>query len=82
MSVKNDKNGGAIMTINIEAVNELIKSNFRNNKSYFADEIGINRSYLTDILNGNIKENTPKVCAAIINFCKNRKMDYNMYIFF
>ena len=70
------------MTINIENVNELIFQKFRNNKSFFADEIGVDRSYLSIILNGNGKENSPKVCNAIINFCKKNKLDYKKYIFF
>ena len=34
-----------IMEINITAVNELIKNEFRNNKTWFAEVIGINNSY-------------------------------------
>lgn len=70
------------MTINIEKVNELISQKFRNNKSFFADEIGVDRSYLSVILNGNGNENSPKVCNAIIHFCKKNKLDYKKYIFF
>lgn len=69
------------MNINIQNVNELINKNFRNNKSFFADEIGVNRSYLSDILNGNGKENSPKVCNGIIKYCKKNNMDYKKYIF-
>lgn len=70
------------MIINIEAINELIKTDFRNNKSYFADEIDVNRGYLSEILNGTGNQNSPKVCNAIIKFCKKREIDCNKYIFF
>lgn len=70
------------MVINIEAVNDLIKTNFRNNKSFFADEIGVDRGYLSTILNGNGKEDSPKVCNGIIKYCKKNNIDYKKYIFF
>lgn len=38
------------MRLNIEAINKLIESQYRGNTTWFADEIGVNRSYLTMIL--------------------------------
>lgn len=69
------------MNINIDKVKELIFKNFRNNKSFFADEIGVDRAYLSTILNGNGKEDSPKVCNGIINYCKKNNIDYKQYIF-
>lgn len=69
------------MNVNIDKVNELINQKFRNNKSFFADEIGVNRGYISTILNGNGKENSPKVCNGIINYCKKNNIDYKQYIF-
>lgn len=69
------------MKLNIEKVNQLIAEDFRNNKSFFADEIGVDRAYLSTILNGNGKEDSPKVCNAIVNFCNNNSLDFKKYIF-
>lgn len=68
------------MKINIIAVNELIRSNFRNNKTWFAEVIGINNSYLNQILNGKVNTSSFKACNAIINYCKENNLDYNQYI--
>lgn len=68
------------MKINITAVNELIKNNFRNNKTWFAEVIGVNNSYLSQILNGKVNTSSFKACNAIINYCKENDLDYNQYI--
>lgn len=68
------------MKINIVAVNELIKKDFRNNKTWFAEVIGINKSYLSQILNGKVNTSSFKACNAIIDYCKDNKLDYNQYI--
>ena len=70
------------MLVNIDAINELIKNRFRNNKSYFADEIGVNRAYLSMILNANGKEDSPKVCNGIIKYCKENNLNLKDYIIF
>lgn len=69
------------MFLKINEINELVNKEFRNNKAYFADEIGINRSYLTDVLNGKKKNDSPKICNALIRFCENKNIDYRKYIF-
>ena len=69
------------MEVNIEAIAELIKERFRNNKTWFAEEMGINYSYLHLILNGKRKPTSDKFCNAIIQYCKNNNLDYRKYIF-
>ena len=68
------------MKLNIEKVNQLIAEDYRNNKSFFADKIGVNREYLSAILNGNGNETSPKICNAIIEFCKRNGLNYDNYI--
>lgn len=68
------------MRVNIDAVNNLIISEFRNNRSFFAEKIGVNREYLSAILNGKVASNSPKVCSAIISFCKINGLNYENYI--
>lgn len=69
------------MEINIEGVKQLIKEKFRNNKAWFAEEMGVDYSYLYRILNKKRKANSFKLCNGIIRYCKNNNLDYNKYIF-
>ena len=69
------------MKLNIKAINELIDTRYRSNVSWFADEIGINRSYLTMILNGKHQDNSPKVINHLCLYCKKKNLDYKKYIF-
>ena len=50
------------METNIAALQELIKNDFRGNKSWFAEEIGIDRSYLNEILNKRKSASSNKLC--------------------
>lgn len=69
------------MEAKIEAVVQLIKERFRNNKTWFAEEIGIDYSYLYLILTGKRKPSSSKFCNALIKYCKNNNLDYRKYIF-
>lgn len=69
------------MELNICAIKQLISEKFRNNKSFFADEIGVDSGYLTRALNGNGKEDSPKLCNAIIKYCEINNLNYRDYIF-
>lgn len=69
------------MEINIENVIKLINSDFRGNKLWFSEEIGIDYSYLLGILSGKRKPDSKKLCEKMIEFCKKRKLDYHIYIF-
>lgn len=68
------------MKINTEAVKDLIKEKFRNNKSWFAEVIGVDKSYLSQILNEKVNTSSFKVCNGIIDYCKKSNLDYNQYI--
>ena len=68
------------MKINIMAVNELIRNNFRNNRTWFAEVIGVDRSYLSQVLNGKVNPSGFKICNGIISYCKENKLDYSVYI--
>lgn len=69
------------MSINIEAVKELIRSKFRNNKSWFAEEIGVEKSYLYSILKGKKSNRSQKAITGIISYCKRNGLTYTEYIF-
>ena len=69
------------MKINVEKVKELIEDKFRGNLSFFAETIGIDRSYLHQIFNKQKNENSPKTCNAIIKYCEKNNLKYEDYIF-
>lgn len=69
------------MKINIENINKLIKERFRNNKTWFAEEIGMNPKYVIQILNGNESDESPKLIKHLMEYCKNNNINYKEYIF-
>lgn len=69
------------MKINIVALKKLILEKFRNNQSWFADEIGVNVSFLNEIINGRKGADSNKLCTAIILFCENNNLNFRDYIF-
>lgn len=69
------------MEIDVEEVKKLIKERFRNNKKWFAEEIGIDYSYLLLILKGKKKPTSAKFIKLLKQYCKKNKLDYNSYIF-
>lgn len=70
------------MEINIEKVKLLIKERFRNNKTWFAEEIGVNRSYLNQIICGKKTASSPKTIKGVISYCKKNNLNYKEYINF
>ena len=70
------------MEANIEAINQLIKEEYRGNQTWFASDIEINISYLNEILNKRKSAQSNKFCLAIIKYCEKRKKDYKKYIIF
>ena len=70
------------MKVNIQALQELIEKKYRGNQSFFAEEANIDRSYLNQLLNGKISNDSPKICNSIINYCEKNKLNYKGYIFF
>jgi hypothetical protein len=73
--------GGMKMRINVEAVLQLIQEKFRNNKTWFAETIGLSDAYLNGILNNNKPADSKKACACIIQYCEQNSLDYKQYIF-
>lgn len=70
------------MMINVGAVKTLIKDKFRNNQTWFAEEISMDAHYLNQILLGNKKPTSPKACRGVINYCKKNSLNINDYIIF
>lgn len=68
------------MELNIAALLILIKDKFRDNKTWFAEEVGINKSYMNSILNGKAIKHSPKVCHKVIEYCERNNLDYKQYI--
>lgn len=70
------------MELNIEAIKQLIKERFKNNKTWFAEEIGVDRSYISKILNEKTPAKGFKIINAIIHYCVEKNMNYMDYINF
>lgn len=79
---KNKQKGGDYMEVNIEAINELIKAEYRGNQSWFAEELGINISYFNEIMNKKKSSKSNKICSALIKYCEKKKKNYKKYIIF
>lgn len=68
------------MRINFINLQDLIKTNFRNNKTWFCEEIHIDRSYLY-----KMKERPSrckKLCDNLSKYCNENNLNINNYIFF
>lgn len=70
------------MEVDIDAIKELIQKEYRDNQSWFASDIGINVSYLNEILNKKKSSRSNKFCLAIIKYCEVKKKNYKKYIIF
>lgn len=70
------------MQVDINSIEELIKEEYRGNQTWFAEDIGINVSYLNEILNNKKSSKSNKLCIAIIKFCEKTKRNYKKYIIF
>ncbi len=70
------------MEINIEAVLQLIKERFRNNKTYFAETIRVDPSYLNSVLNKKAISHSPKICKGIKSYCEENGLNYKEYIIY
>ncbi len=78
---KINKKGDRKMQVNIKNLKKLIDEKYRGNNSFFADEAQINRCYLSQLLNGSISNNSPKICNDIIKYCEKNNLDFKEYIF-
>lgn len=70
------------MEINIEAVLQLIKERFRNNKTFFAETIGVDPSYLNSVLNKKAISHSPKICKGVKNYCEKNGLNSREYIIY
>lgn len=70
------------MEANLIEIQNLITQEFRGNQAWFAEEIGINESYLSEILCKKKSCRSNKLCISIISFCERTKRDYKKYIIF
>lgn len=70
------------MEAKIEAISKLIGDRYRGNQSWFASDIGINISYLNEIINKRKSAKSNKLCTAIIKWCVKHNEDYKKYIIF
>lgn len=69
------------MRLNIEATRQLIKEKYRNNKAWFAEELGVDRGYFSQILNEKCASTSKKVCDSMIIYCQKNNLNYLEYIF-
>ncbi len=70
------------MEAKIEAIKQLIDEEYRGNQTWFATDIGINVSYLNEILNMKKSSKSNKLCLAIIKYCEKTKRNFKQYIIF
>lgn len=71
-----------MMKVKVKELNEHIEKCFRNNKSAFAEEIGIDRSYLSRNLSNLDYIESPKLCNKILEYCKKKDLNSEKFIFF
>ena len=69
------------MKVNIENLQKLIEEKFDNNKTRFAETIGISREYISKVVNEKENKDSAKLCNAIILFCESNNLNYKDYIF-
>ena len=69
------------MQINVGNLRKLIQDKFNNNKTKFAETIGVSREYVSKLLNENKEIDSAKICNAIILYCENNNLNYRDYIF-
>lgn len=70
------------LLINTDKIKELINRKYRGNISWFADDLNINSSYLSTLLNKNQKIRSDKLTVSIILYCKNNKLNYQDFLIF
>ena len=69
------------MRINVKAVKDLIENEFDGKLSTFSREIGMDYSYINQIMNGHRLPDSKKACEGVIELCK-RRLKFEKYIFF
>lgn len=67
--------------INVDEVNRLIEEKFRGNKTWFAEEIGVDASYVNQVLNKKAIDHSPKILNGFMKYCEHNNIDIKPYIF-
>lgn len=70
------------MKVKVSKLEGIVFEKFDGNQTKASKKLQISRTYLNQILNKKIKPNSPKVCNAIIKYCKENKEDEKEYIIF
>ena len=65
----------------VDALNKLVNEKFRGNKSWFAEEIGVDTSYVNQVLNKKAIDHSPKMLKGFLKYCKKNNIDAKKYIF-
>lgn len=68
------------MTIRVKEVQSLIEEKFRGNISWFAEEIGIDKAYLSELLRTGKNADSYKACVGIISYCDENELNFKNYI--
>jgi hypothetical protein len=69
------------MRPNVEAIQSLIDSRFSGNKAAFAEELSINRSQVSLVLNNDGKGAGALFLGSLMAYCEREKMDFHEFIF-
>lgn len=69
------------MKINTKNLKKLIKEEFEDNQTLFANTLKIDRSHLNKIINSDGNMAGAIVCGAIIKYCEIHNLNYRDYIF-
>lgn len=67
--------------LNVDAVNTLIEEKFRGNKTWFAEEIGVDYSYVHQVLNKKAIDYSPKIIKGFLKYCEKNNINPKPYIF-
>lgn len=70
------------MEINIKELEKLLKKEFNNNQTLFAQKMGINRTHVNKVFKNKGKGAGATFCGAIIKYCNDNNLDYKKYIIF
>lgn len=70
------------MEVNIEALQRLLEEDFKNNQTFFAEKMGLERTHVNKVFKNNGKGAGAIFCGAIIKYCNSNNLDYKEYIFF
>lgn len=65
----------------VDALNTLVAEKFRGNKTWFAETIGVDPSYVNQVLNKKAINHSPKMLKGFFSYCQKNNINPNKYIF-